>query len=534
VPKDAIIVSHSFGVICALEFMLRWPGRVSGAVLSDWVASQAQAAKRSAWCDSHGSVCRLFKQQLKEPWFERGLTNKMLGTRAWGPYGNGTGGFLQDWDVRQHLTSLRDVPTLSFGAEYDIVFASDVEAMSRELQGDYVYLPNAGHLSFVDRKDQWLASFEAWLPKATEKKSGSVGCRIHASASGSELPMVHTVGQRRYFLRLPRIYEATVPHSLVLSFHGLVSQPQDALYFNGNPEPSAKVIFAFPEGMADSSEGTARRTWNGSGSVGSPGPAGATCKRLSPPPCCDSCVEMGGCIDNCWLTTCADDVGFVQSILADIETKFCVDAKSVHAVGFSGGGWLALELGTNARIAHRFQSISAIAGLPFRGFNRPPAMSSNARFLGIYGSQDTLVPGFPNGQPDPTEALAAPGWFFSTWRNTSRLWASTLGCGGLKTSSQLSIPEGSPLSCFDYACTQAAISVCLWDGPHAIPPGTEQVVWQTLFPDGSKPLSDFMHSHGIWLLYILLVGAILLAFLAVLKQLFQRKVESNFSTSLLE
>ena len=92
-----------------------------------------------------------------------GLTNKLLGQETWGPHGNGTGGFLELWDVRERLHLLHGIPTLSIGAEDDIVAPEDVHAMSKALGGDYAFMPDAGHFSFVDQRDLWLRSFQDWL-----------------------------------------------------------------------------------------------------------------------------------------------------------------------------------------------------------------------------------------------------------------------------------------------------------------------------------------------------------------------------------
>lgn len=500
VPSDAIIVGHSFGVVCALEFLIQWPARAAGAVLSDWVASQAQAARRDAWCDGNGwDLCRMYNASLEEPWRKVGLTNDVLGQTVWGPSGNGTGGSLENWDVRQHLPSLRGVPTLSFAGEFDIVFPFDVEAMAEELHGEYVYLRGAGHFSFVDCREQWLEAFNGFIRRLPLERTKSEGCTMRAEPQPRDAYDTQSLGHRRYFLHMPASYRSALPHSLVISFHGLAAQPEDAVFFDHKPSSPSNVIIAFPEGLDDSGSMGSRRSFNGSGSVGSPGPAGPTCKQklVQPHPCCETCEAQGGCYDECWLTTCADDVAFAASVLDDVERKFCIDTASIHAVGFSNGAWLALELATDSRTAHRFASIATVAGVPFRGYNRPPLLRADARLLGIYGRADTLVPAFSN-RPDGAqdEALASTGWIFSTWENTTKVWAQALGCSqALEPSMLRPAADGVPMHCLDYSSCprEARVSACLWDGPHAVPAGTEDLVWQSLFPahvsSYIKPLS---------------------------------------------
>ncbi|CAE8619692.1 unnamed protein product [Polarella glacialis] len=189
VSSNAVIVAHSFGVVCTLEFLLRWPSRVRGAVLSDWVASQSQAAARLHWCEQNVNMCRAFKPSLREPWREEGNNNHILGHVFWGPHGNGSGGILETWDVRSKLHMLQHIPTLTFAGDYDIIFATDALAMSQALQGDYVHLSDAGHFSFVDRRSAWLAAFEQWVdqipvtrginfPSKSSLQVGSVLCPV--------------------------------------------------------------------------------------------------------------------------------------------------------------------------------------------------------------------------------------------------------------------------------------------------------------------------------------------------------------------
>lgn len=489
VPDDAIIIGHSFGVVCTLEFLLRWPDRAAGAVLSDWVASTDQSRKRADWCKAGGwesGECRLYRKDKEEPWRLIGETNKLLGKSIWGPHGDGMGGALEGWDVRDRLWSLRHIPTLSIVGSKDIVLPEDVQKMSDTLSGTYVFLKHAGHFSFTDQRERWLEAFEDWLQDVPPPRDISSGCRAPALKPILD-PQPRQVGDRRYFISTPATYSQGRPHSVVVSVHPLMGDPVDASYYGPVPKAAGDVILAFPEGQKDAFiAGDHQRSWNGTGSVGSPGPEGPTCKLDEVhTKCADSCAAMGGCHDRCWFTTCADDVTYISQVLDDLEANFCINTGSVHAMGFSGGGWFVIELGTNPLVAHRFASVVSISGLPFRGFNKVPGLRKGGRFLGIFGRSDSYVPGFPNSDRDPTEAVADTGWYFSTWANTSALWARTWGCGDLRNGSRLR-PDADGLDCFDYGCHEGAVSVCLWDGGHDIAPGSLSVAWQTFFP-GAAP-----------------------------------------------
>eukprot|EP00418_Pyrodinium_bahamense_P099710 CAMPEP_0179047262 /NCGR_PEP_ID=MMETSP0796-20121207/19109_1 /TAXON_ID=73915 /ORGANISM="Pyrodinium bahamense, Strain pbaha01" /LENGTH=655 /DNA_ID=CAMNT_0020743707 /DNA_START=10 /DNA_END=1977 /DNA_ORIENTATION=+ len=516
VPNDAILIAHGFGVVQALEFLRQSmpKQRVAGAVLSDWVPSQAQAARRRAWCDStHWRFCDVYTRTEREPWHRSSPSQPLLTTTIWGPHCNGTGGVMQGWDIREHLSQLWDTPTISLVGGNDIVFPLDVWSMSRQLNGEYGLLIGAGHFSFTDQLDRWLTLFQSWVESNV------------LPGGDTDKLAVRMVRGRRYLLRLPSGYDVLETYSLVVCLHGLGGTPEDAPFFSETARTSSKVIFVFPEGLGDSPRGASFRTWNGSGSVGSPGPSGPTCvgKMVKDPHCFDSCELQGGCRDRCWLTTCADDVAFVQSILDDVQSSFSIDPGSMHAVGFSGGGWMAVELGTNPRVAQRFRSIVTISGVPFRGFNKPPAVLPGTRFLGIYGRADSIVPAFPR-QLGSTETLASTGWMFNTWENTTQLWASTLGCGQLRRSAILK-PATGAAECFDYACPNGTVAVCLWEGAHEVPPWGEDLVWQVLFPDADAgpapagPLSSRVSEAGVGVI----AAALAVSTLAYLQRTHQRR-----------
>lgn len=320
-------------------------------------------------------------------------------------------------------------------------------------------------------------------------EGSSSGCNVAHSRNAVRVESVRKLDGRKYWLRLPQTYSPRQPHSLIISLHGMMATPQAAPFYDTPhallPERLANVVFAFAEGVSDVKIGISR-AWNGSGSVGSPGPKGPTCKKavvgaLHPggDTCRETCVQSGGCKDICWLSDCADDVSFVLDIARDIEKHYCIDQSSRHAVGFSAGGWLALELGTNPYSASYFSSIVAIASVPFLGFNHKPLLRAGSRFLGIWGSADKLVPAFSTDHANFT--LAYTGWMFETWQSTSQTWASTMECRDL-THPQAIIDTGNVLNCFEHKCPRGMVSVCLWDGEHAIPPGALHMAWRTFFP----------------------------------------------------
>ena len=116
-----------------------------------------------------------------------------------------------------------------------------------------------------------------------------------------------TVGStsRTYILHVPSAYKGTTAVPLVVDFHplgGSGSSEEGSSPYKGQTDPEG-VVTAYPNGLSGPSGGA----WN----VG---------------PCCVANV---------------DDVAFARALVAQVETKACIDTKRVYAVGFSMGGGMS-------------------------------------------------------------------------------------------------------------------------------------------------------------------------------------------------
>jgi polyhydroxybutyrate depolymerase len=85
----------------------------------------------------------------------------------------------------------------------------------------------------------------------------------------------------------------------------------------------------------------------------------------------------------------ADDVRFVRALLADVESRACVDRSRVYATGKSDGGGFAAQLACKA--ADLFAAVAPVAGAfyPISGGCRPARAVS---ILEIHGTADRVVP----------------------------------------------------------------------------------------------------------------------------------------------
>eukprot|EP01052_Picozoa_sp_SAG31_P033616 SAG31_NODE_3823_length_3849_cov_2.562133_3_plen_168_part_00 len=125
----------------------------------------------------------------------------------------------------------------------------------------------------------------------------------------------------------------------------------------------ATFLTVYPQGLgnlnANAAEerahnGYARSTsvpsWHGGGCAESPGPQGETCEQAK-----TGNLDMYGAVDlhyegcsdssYCNCCSCADDIGFVRTILSWVNRNFCVDRRRIYATGCSYGGMMAYQLG---------------------------------------------------------------------------------------------------------------------------------------------------------------------------------------------
>ena len=65
-------------------------------------------------------------------------------------------------------------------------------------------------------------------------------------------------------------------------------------------------------------------------------------------------------------------MALVVALLGRLDALLCVDRAHTYASGVGNGGAFVYELAADARTAARFAAYASIAGLPMRGFNRPP------------------------------------------------------------------------------------------------------------------------------------------------------------------
>jgi len=300
---------------------------------------------------------------------------------------------------------------------------------------------------------------------------------VPGGAGPSREPLV-----RSYFVRVPEGYDPNHRHPLLLFFHGWGGDAKtiaenDELGTLGSQEG---LIVVHAVGMADVSPSWGEApsftwgSWNGSGTVASPGPDGPICApSADATPCYNSC---GHCRDHCWWTTCADDIAFVGSLLDQMESTLCIDTARVVASGFSNGGIFLYELAAHHATSRRLAAIAPVAGLPHFGFNRPPA--SPTLLFGLWGRDDSEVPGFQlshsrhHGKHPEAATVSEDGYYYTPVEHVIERWTTAASQRGPRRKFSTPFDGQDGLSCSGSHAREGelpAVVACTWDGGHSWP-----------------------------------------------------------------
>ena len=285
------------------------------------------------------------------------------------------------------------------------------------------------------------------------------------------------------------------PFPLVVYLHGWGGDASEAASFAETAAADREVATVSVQGVGPAGW----RSWNGAGTVESPGPMGETCAPGSPDYCYDDCVGDGGsCGDGCWWTTCQDSVAHVLAALDAAVDAVCVDLDRVWAMGCSNGGIFVHELLGDARAAGTFAGAATLVGAPHAGFARRPA--SPAHLIGLWGSRDTTVPPYSNtaNADVALDTAYVGGWYYHTARNTTATWSAFHG--GPETPTGAYAPGDAASTCVSYDAPTVDVDVveCVFDGGHVCSAGhstvldfvaTRALVSATAAPSAAAPTS---------------------------------------------
>merc|ERR1712154_515804 len=151
-------------------------------------------------------------------------------------------------------------------------------------------------------------------------------------------------------------------------------------------------------------------SWNDLSMSASPSADGPTCAVPAPSGGLEllpeECRDIYGCNSvNCM----ADDVGFIDALLDELEATYCVDRSRVYATGYSNGGMMTQRLG--CELNHRLAAIAPQHGQLALGFNCEPKYDEPMPILNIWGTADDVAPG--EGILSPGGSVCPGGFYFT-------------------------------------------------------------------------------------------------------------------------
>jgi len=221
-----------------------------------------------------------------------------------------------------------------------------------------------------------------------------------------------------YVLHVPPNYDHATHTPLVLNLHALMGSA-DAQIEGTNlntPADAAGYIVVYPESPTAS--------WDGG-----------------------ACCLNGGS---------RDDVGLVRALVADIQTRLCVDDKRIYATGMSNGGFLSHRLACEASdLIAAVAPVAAVNGMETCTPSRPIPV------LRFHGTADSLV---------PYEGIAGFVRNYISVEQSFTDWAARNGCtDGMPTESF----QNGDAHCRSYTeCDDdAEVTLCLVDGMDHCWPG---------------------------------------------------------------
>jgi polyhydroxybutyrate depolymerase len=180
-------------------------------------------------------------------------------------------------------------------------------------------------------------------------------CELPAEAldqSGWSARVLSSGGlDRCYYLYVPSGHDPARPSSVVLSFHGFLSNPESHALITGWHElaEAEGFLLVYPQGTRFPQRWNAGETW------GDPG---------------------------------VGDVQFYRDMLADLSAVMAVDPASVYVNGFSNGGGMAVKIGCEA--ADTLAAIGTVAGAVVSMEGCTP--SRPVSLMAFHGTADPIVP----------------------------------------------------------------------------------------------------------------------------------------------
>ncbi len=282
----------------------------------------------------------------------------------------------------------------------------------------------------------------ALLPANPEARRASLG------GSAQIVTLTHRGYTRTALVMVPSGYSNSTTVPLVLSFHGRSGDGKAQAWLTGLHDVGERNTFivAYPDG-----------------------------------------------IEGVWSTTSAsdtgtaDDVGYVDALIAKLSTQFNIDPDRVYASGMSLGGFFTHRLGCER--SSRFAAIATVAGEMAPGLERVCAPTTPLAVLSFHGTADPIAP-YGGG-------LALSGGFSLSAEQTAAAWGRLNQASGQTVET---FRQGAVV-CRTYQDGRAPVTLCSIElGGHTWPGGNEYAPESLVGPtnrdvSASEMLWQFFAAH---------------------------------------
>ncbi len=298
----------------------------------------------------------------------------------------------------------------------------------------------------------------------------SAGCEAPAGQTGAKQRRDIDVdgADRWYLVTAPEPAVGSDPVPLVVDFHGLTEGAEFHSNATGWSElaESEGFVAVFPNGSGDPV------AWN----VASSGPN--------------------------------PDLDFVDAMLEQLESEYCIDTSRVYATGLSNGAFMSSVLACT-----RSDTFAAVA--PVAGLTHPPdcAAERPVPVLSFHGTADPLLPFNGSvsggaisglvGEGEVTTTTAPPGDIDGEgYPANAAAWAAANGCGGSSDEQVSDSVVSRVWDCPDHAQVEFYMVVGgghTWPGSEALADGAiAKIVGPTTFEiDATQITWDFFASQQL-------------------------------------
>ena len=157
-----------------------------------------------------------------------------------------------------------------------------------------------------------------------------------------------------------------------------------------------------------------------------------------------------------WGTSCADDEGFIRSLLQTSFAEWSGDANQVLLTGFSQGGQSAQSL--SWRLSDVVTVTAPHHGFAANGYTQ--SSPSTMSLFQVWATGDSVVNG--------AEVPSSDGMIYDGADETAAVWALGQSCDSAKTPYPTPFDGTQGWTCVEHAnCQMGAMVVnCVWQGGH--------------------------------------------------------------------